>query len=57
MDVIKQLLVYRHEIRLQDEMTKYALETKRGQVQNLERSEAEVAECALWGNPTFYWYY
>ena len=40
-------------MRLQDEMTKYAFETKRGQVQNLERSEAEAAECALWGNPTF----
>jgi predicted CopG family antitoxin len=41
-DIIKRLLTYRHQKHVQYEMTKYALETKREQVEDLERSEAEA---------------
>ena len=40
-DIIKRLLTYRHQKHVQYEMTKYALETKREQLEDLERSEAE----------------
>jgi hypothetical protein len=41
-DIIKKLLTYRHQKHVQYEMTKYALETKREQLEDLERSEAEA---------------
>ena len=41
-DIIKKLLTYRHQKHVQYEMTKYALETKREQVDDLERSEVEA---------------
>jgi sorting nexin-41/42 len=41
-DIIKKLLTYRHQKHVQYEMTKYTLETKREQLDDLERSEAEA---------------
>ena len=52
-DIIKRLLTYRHQKHVQYEMTKYALESKREQLEDLERSEAEAQrlQTALSGAP------
>ena len=41
-DIIRKLLTYRHQKHVQYEMTKYALESKREQLEDIERSEAEA---------------
>lgn len=53
-EIIKKLLAYRHQKHVQYEMTKLALETKREQMEELDRSEAEAQrlQSALSGNAT-----